>query len=77
VLVDARNHELLSNVFFASAVWKQEAPNKWQFNALEIQQSGKSFVIRSDSMKTEPQREVHLVFELIMYVKMTDGMEAQ
>lgn len=76
VLVDARNHDVLSNVFFAGAVWRQEAPNKWQFGALDIQQqSGKSFVVRSDSLKSEPNREVHLVFELIMHVKMNDTAE--
>lgn len=77
VLIDARNHDLLSNVFISQAAWKQDAPNKWIFNASEIQSSGRQFVIRSDSLKTEPNREVHLVFELVLYTKISDGVPAQ
>jgi|LauGreDrversion4_2_1035121.scaffolds.fasta_scaffold944511_1 hypothetical protein len=31
-------------------------------------------MLRSDSLKNEPQREVHLVFELILYTKVSDGV---
>ena len=75
VLVDAKNQDLLSNVFMSQAAWKQDAPSKWTFNATEIQNSGRQFVIRTDSMKTEPNREVHLVFELILYTKLSDGVQ--
>jgi hypothetical protein len=37
MLVDARSQEIVSNVFFASVVWKQEAPQRWQVSATEIQ----------------------------------------
>lgn len=77
VLIDARNHDLLSNVFISQAAWNQDAPNKWIFNASEILSSGRQFVIRSDSLKTEPNREVHLVFELVLYTKISDGVPAQ
>jgi hypothetical protein len=75
VLVDAKNQDLLSNVFVSQAAWKQEAPNKWTFNASEIQASGRQFVVRSDSLNTEPSREVHLVFELILFTKLSDGVQ--
>ena len=75
VLIDSKNHDLLSNVFTSQAAWKLEAPSKWTFNAAEIQNSGRQFVVRSDSIKTEPNREVHVVFELILYTKLADGVQ--
>lgn len=62
-----------------SAGWKAEFPGKWLFNMNEVQQAGKSIVLRTDHFsKTavvaglDPFRDMHVLFELVLFTNQND-----